>query len=155
MKKRVTHRGRRGTDPALIDTVRQLARSGLGDADVARILNMHKLTTARGLPWTRDRVRNLRNAHRIPEAEPPPDKEDYLSLSEVASYLGISRSGVMALERMGAISRNQITHFAPWRVPRIEVDSERVQDLVKVLKETGRLPKGGCPEGQASLFDQK
>jgi len=155
VKKRATPRGKGApTDPELVDTVRELARSGLDDAAIARILNMQEVPTARGLTWTQDRVRNFRRTHRVPKAEPPPEGER-LTQSQVAAYLGVSRNGVLALERLGAISKNQITDFAPWRVPRSELDSERVQRLVRTLKDTGRLPRtpaGGCPEGQATLF---
>ena len=68
-------------------------------------------------------------------------------------YLGIGHNGVLALARRGAITPNQITDFAPWRVSRAEVDSETVQGLVKILKENGRLPRGGSPKDQPGLFD--
>jgi hypothetical protein len=152
LKRRATPRRRGGaTDPDLVDTVRKLVDSGLGDAEVARILSMQKLKTPRGLAWNQDRVRDLRNKHRI-QLTRPLSKDEYLTQGEVATYLGVSRKSVLALERLGAISRNQITDFAPWRVPRVELDSDRVQSLVRVLKETGTLPKGGCSDGQTSLF---
>ncbi len=83
-----------------------------------------------------------------------PAKADYLTQNEAASYLGISRNGLLGLERVGAIARRQVTAFAPWRVERRELDSERVQALVRGLKANGRLPRGGCPEGQLSLVPQ-
>jgi len=76
-------------------------------------------------------------------------------MSEAAAYLGISRNGLLGLERNGALSRNQVMEFAPWRVERKQLDSERVQALVRTLKEKGRLPKGGCPDGQLSLLDDE
>ena len=45
----------------LEDLVRQLAQE-LMDPEIARILNMKKLTTPGGLPWTKDRVRDFRRA---------------------------------------------------------------------------------------------
>ena len=152
MKKRATPRGRgRPTDPNLVDTVRRLAQSGLGDAEIARVFNMQKVKTAHGLVWTKDRLGNFRRTHRIRQTQPPP-KGEILNQSEVAAYLRISRNGVCALERRGAISSNQITDFAPWRVARSQLDSPLVQTSIRVLKETGRLPQGGCPEAQTSLF---
>ena len=60
---------------------------------------------------------------------------------EAAAYLGVSQNGILGLERLGAISRNQITDFAPWRVSKKELDSERVRRLVSYLKQFGRLPR--------------
>ncbi len=76
-------------------------------------------------------------------------------MSEAATHLGISRNGLLGLERIGALSRNQVMEYAPWRVERKQLDSERVQVLVETLKTNGRLPKGGCPEGQLSLLDDE
>ena len=76
-------------------------------------------------------------------------------MSAAASYLGISRNGLLGLERIGALSRNQVMEFAPWRVERKQLESKRVQTLVRSLKANGRLPKGGCPEGQLSLLDDQ
>jgi hypothetical protein len=75
-------------------------------------------------------------------------------MNDAAAYLGISRNGLLGLERLGAVSRNQVTDFAPWRVSKAELDSERVQRLVAHLKRLGRLPKGGCPKQQSDLFDR-
>ena len=46
-----------------------------------------------------------------------------------------------------------MTEFAPWRVPREQLDSEEVQWAVRVLKENGRLPRGESPNAQPGLFD--
>ena len=79
--------------------------------------------------------------------------KDVLTLSQAQEYLGISHNGLLALSRRGVIHSNQVTDFAPWRIARQELDSDEVQELVRVLKATGRLPKGGSPESQPGLFD--
>jgi len=147
---------RRGTaaDPDLIEMVRKLAEDGITDADAARVLNMQGTKTARGLPWTAERVTNVRRAYHIRCGQRPSSAE-FLNMTEAAVHLGISRNGLLGLERVGALSRNQVMEFAPWRVERKELDSERIQALVRILKDKGRLPKGGCPEGQLSLLDDE
>jgi hypothetical protein len=147
---------RRGTaaDPDLVEMVRKLAGDGITDADSARVLNMHGTTTPTGLPWTVERVMNFRRSHRI-RYGPRPSTSECLNMTEAAAHLGISRNGLLGLERNGALSRNQVMEFAPWRVERKQLDSERVQSLVRILKATGRLPKGGRPEGQLSLLDDE
>ena len=137
-------------DAKLIVLVRGLAQS-LDDSEMARILNMQRRTTPRGLTWTKDRVCGFRRSHhiRLDRQHDP----DVLTAQKAAAYLGISRNGLEGLVRYGAIDKNQVTAFAPWRISRALLDSEAVQAVVRVLKKTGRLPaKGGCPEGQVALF---
>ena len=126
----------------------------LSDPEIARILNMKKIETPRRLLWTQDRVGAFRRHHRIPN-EKPEKNSDQLTMSETCAYLDVSRNALLGLVRRGAVSPNQVTDFAPWRVSRQELDSDRVQRLVRVLKQTGRLPKGGCPENQSTLFDDE
>ncbi len=143
---------RRGNaaDPDLIELVRKLALDGIGDGEAARVLNMHAMKTPQGLPWTEERTRQFRKSQKIAISERPPVATT-LTMSEAAAYLGISRNGLLGLERVGAIRRNQVATFAPWRVEREQLDSPRVRALVRALKSHGRLPQGGCPEGQLLL----
>jgi hypothetical protein len=148
VKKRVTPVGSK-TDPSLLGTVGDLA--GLGDAGIARVLNMKGITTARGHRWTKDRVLSFRRKHRI-KATDAQDNEEYMTGAQVAEQLGISRHGVEGLIRVGALDNHQVTDFAPWRISRAQVESETVRNLVGILKRTGRLPPGGgCPDRQLSL----
>lgn len=148
--KRATPRGSKA-DPCLIDMVRPLAQR-LGDADIARILNMKRLPSPQGLRWTSDRVRDFRRHHHIRATQPPADP-DRLTGSQAARYLGISHNGLIGLVRIGAVHKQQITNFAPWTISRAELDSHTVQDLVKSLKLRGRLPRvADRPEDQIPLF---
>ena len=76
-----------------------------------------------------------------------------MTMTGAQDYLALSHNAMLGLVRAGAVSTNQITEFAPWRVAREELDSEHVQYMVRVLKATGRLPKGGSPKNQLTLFD--
>jgi DNA invertase Pin-like site-specific DNA recombinase/IS30 family transposase len=151
VKKRATPVGRK-TDPELIDLVRGLVAE-VSDAELARILNMKKLRSPHGHTWTQDRVRNFRRWHRLRRSKKDDTPSDTLSMKEAADYLGISHNGLLGLERLGAIARNQATDFAPWRVSQQKLDSKDVKRLVSHLKRFGRLPKGGCPKNQKKLFD--
>ena len=153
IKKRATPVGSK-TDPALTELVRALAET-LDDGEIARILNMKKLTTPRELRWTKDRVCSFRRAHHIKHSKMT-DNPDVLTGQQARGYLGIGYNGLMALIRRGVIHTNQVTDFAPWRLSRAELDSEDVQSLVAVLKATGRLPtEGGSPKNQRPLFGEK
>jgi DNA invertase Pin-like site-specific DNA recombinase len=153
VQKRATPVGSKA-DPSLTELVAELADS-LDDGEIARILNMKKLFTPRELAWTKDRVHAFRSHHRIRQGRLAPDP-DVLTGQQARDYLGIGYHGVTALIRRGAIHTNQVTDFAPWRISRAELDSERVQYLVRVLKKTGRLPpEGGSPPHQQALFSEK
>lgn len=152
VKKRARPRGNKA-DPSIVDNINKMA-SELRDDEIARILNMKKIETPRGLRWTKDRVEAFRRHHRI-RAGKRSKNGDCLTMKEAAAYLDISRNGLLGLVKMGAVSKNQITEFAPWKVSRAELDTEYVQGLVRTLKEVGRLPKGGCSENQRRLFDVK
>ena len=151
LKKRATPVGSKA-DPNLVDTVRELAQT-ISDGEIARILNMKKVDTPRGLRWTKARVRDFRHHHHIVRANKARSEVETFSLKGAADYLGISRRSLLKLVDMGVISKNQVTDFAPCRISRKELDSEQTQGLVRNLKETGRLPKGGCPKSQLTLFD--
>lgn len=156
VKKRATPVGST-TDGSLIELVTKLTQT-LGDGEIARILNMKKLLTPRDLPWTMDRVKSFRANHRIRTARRA-DPEDVLTGQQAREYLGIGYNGLLALIRRGLVHTHQVTDFAPWRIPRAELDSEEVRKLVRALKKTGRCPAGGgSPEtqnSQTSLFPSK
>jgi DNA invertase Pin-like site-specific DNA recombinase len=153
VNKRATPVGFR-TDPSLTELVRTLAES-LGDGEIARILNMKKLMTPRDLRWTQDRVEAFRSVHRIKRTKQVNDPEA-LTGQQARDYLGIGYHGLTTLVRRGLIRTNQVTDFAPWRLSRVDLDSEPVQVFVKVLKATGRAPpEGESPEGQQLLFPEK
>jgi len=105
-----------------------------------------------------DRVQSFRAHHRIRKAKQAAP-EDVLTGQQAREYLGIGYNGLLALIRRGVVHTHQVTDFAPWRIPRAELDSEEVQELVRVLKKTGRCPAGrGSPESQNSqnsLFPSK
>jgi hypothetical protein len=119
------------------------------------IRNMKKLRTPRDLQWNKDRVAAFRSHHRIRQGKPVRGP-DILTGQQARDYLGVGYHGLTVLIRRGAIRTNQVTDFAPWRISRAELDSERVQRLVRALKKAGRLPaEGGSPQGQLLLFPEK
>lgn len=137
----------------LVERVKRLAGT-LSDGEITRILNMEGITTLSGLGWNESRVKSFRNRFGVPMC-PREGTSEHFSMKQARKHLGISHNALSALVRAGVISTNQVEPLAPWRVSRQELDSERVQAMVRVLKATGRLPRGGCPDGQRELFDEK
>jgi DNA invertase Pin-like site-specific DNA recombinase len=150
------HKRRKGgkTDPKIIEKVKMLAKE-VTDAEIARILNMQGIASARGLRWNQCRVQQFRSAQRI-VSNPRKPAEDILTFSKAHEYLGISANGLRKLAELKLIDRNQVTEFAPWRVEQKQLDSAEVQNAVEYLKTNGRLPKiGGPPNSQGELFHGK
>lgn len=124
------------------------------DREIARVLNLKKVTTPSGLRWTQDRVSAFRKKHRLTKRSRADEGDQQcLSLTRASELLGISSTAVRELVKRGAVSAKQVTEFAVWRIPRRELDSERVQRLVSALKRTGRLPDHTSP-GQLTLFEE-
>jgi hypothetical protein len=119
--KRATPIGFRA-DPSLTELVRKLADT-LNDGEIARILNMKKMTTPRGLRWSQDRVKSFRSNHHIKKCRKP-DCPDVLTGQQARDYLGIGYHGLTALVRRGVIHTNQVTDFAPWRISRRSLPGE-------------------------------
>ena len=139
------------TDPKLLDKIRILANE-IDDTGIARILNMQRIVSARGLRWNKTRVGHFRATYRI-QSHPRKSDPNILNFNESKEYLGISGNGILGLVDRGAINKNQLTEFAPWKVKKSELDSERVQLLVEYLKKHGRFPKkGGDPVSQRRFF---
>ncbi len=151
--RRPARRERSESQDSFEPLIKKLAEQ-LPDAEIARILNLKKQPTPGGLQWTQNRVRAYRKQRHIHGSKREAN-DDSMTMRQVQRYLDIGTSGVKALARRGLITTNQITNFAPWKVAREELDSGEVQELVKALKRTGRLPKGGSSKAQPGLFDAK
>ena len=78
--------------------------------------------------WTLERVRNFRRQRHIQMGATARQGGDFLTANEAADYFGISRNGLLGLERLGA-PRNQITDFAPWRLAKISLTPSRSDTL--------------------------
>lgn len=153
VKKRKTPVGSKAAT-SLVKTVKELSRT-LDDGQIARILNMKKILTPREMRWTQDRVKQFRSHHKICQGRGATDDDRYATCQQAREYLGVGYNTLLVLIRRGVLQNHQVTDFAPWRIPREELDSDEVQGLVRVLKDTGRLPKGGYPKNQAWLFAGK
>jgi hypothetical protein len=134
--------------------VRSLADGGHADAEIARVMNRNGHTTPNELRWTKDRVAAFRRRCGIRSGTSEGESE-YLSMNEAIRHLDISRNALLSLVKQGVVKTNQVTDFSRWRVERAQLDSARVRSLVSTLKATGRFPKGECPAGQLTFFDEE
>jgi excisionase family DNA binding protein len=122
-EKNHTGEHRWATDVATIDIVRALART-LADQGVAAVINRLGKRTAKGHTWTAARICTLRKDHRIPayrEGERQERRE--LTVTEVATLLGISAPTVIRLIRVGRLPASQACLGAPWIIQQVDVDN--------------------------------
>ena len=105
------------TDEDTIDLVRRLAEH-YPDGIIAGILGRQGRKTAYGLPFTANRVGNIRRQWKIPRFQPPksPPEGDLVSVEEAARILGLVPSTIHRWLNEGFIAGEQITPGAPWRI---------------------------------------
>ena len=151
VKKNKTGEHSNCTDKSIVDLVRQLAKR-LQDKAIAPLLNRLKLKTGAGNNWTRDRVKVLRNYHKIP-ANNGKKEPDEITLQEASEKLGISAQSVRNLIKRELISANQIVACAPWSIPVQELEKKEVKNAVEEIKKgINRKKKSSWCKRQINIF---
>ena len=105
------------TDENTVDLVRRLVQFHPDDV-IAGILCRQGKTTAQGLRFTADRVRNFRNHWKIPRFDPSTRTDDgtLVTIRKAAEVLGVATSTVHRWLNDGFIDGEQSTPGAPWRI---------------------------------------
>ncbi len=121
------------TDEDTIELIQRLA-CHYNDSEIARILSRQGRTTAKGLPFTRERVNALRQRRGIPAAPPPSrqlaDGAEIMSLTEATRELGVGSATLYRWLHDGFITGFQLTPGGPWH---IAVDDELRAKIVPEL----------------------
>lgn len=139
------------TDKSIVELVRQLAKQ-LPDDSIAPILNKLKLKTGAGNNWTRDRVKTLRNYHKI-SAYNKDNENDIVTLDQAAQELGVSAQSVRNLIKQEVIRAEQVVPFAPWAIPVEELGKDEVKFAVERIKRgANRRNQYSQCENQQQLF---
>ncbi|MGH8931632.1 MAG: helix-turn-helix domain-containing protein, partial [Egibacteraceae bacterium] len=127
----------RTTDEDTVDLVRRLA-AHYDDTTIALILSRQQRRTATGLPFTKTRVKSLRQSRDIPAFDgesvtPPSDDAVMVSVPQAAQQLQVSKDTIYRWLRDGFIAGEQLTPGAPWR---IRID-QAIRDRI-----VGQVPNG-------------
>lgn len=135
-----------------LEIIRKMA-GRYGDDEIARVLNKLGRKTATGKRWSEYRVRTIRGKYTISGHIRTPEDPEILTLGRAARYLNISRSTIKRLVATGMLERKQVAPWAPWEIKRSDLDSERIQRIIKTLRKTGKLKiKGVDSKDQQYLF---
>jgi DNA invertase Pin-like site-specific DNA recombinase len=138
-----------------LDIIRRMAVRH-GDDEIASVLNRLGYLTGKEKRWNQNRVATARKNYSIAgqkRALPDPDR---VSLNEAARLCRVSHSTIERLVEAGLLKREQAAPRAPWRIRRVDLESEPVRNIVEGVRRTGKfiLP-GGCAEDQPRLFVEK
>lgn len=128
------------TDRAVIDVVRDLARS-LPDAGIARVLNLLGYRTGAGNTWTQHRVLSLRRHHHIPAFDRATDRPRLLTIADAAKALGVSTQTVRRLIQLGLLPATQPVLYAPWAIREEDLVKDVVQRAVEAVRNGRALPR--------------
>jgi DNA invertase Pin-like site-specific DNA recombinase len=143
---------RRTPDEAL-DTLRKLAAK-YDDACIASVLNRNGLRTGAGKEWTASRVRSARKNHSIDGgvSRPPPGT---LNMKRASQKYAVTIYAIERLVDAGLVRNEQTVPFAPSELREEDLDSDRVQRVLRDFQKTGRIVvAGGATKNQIDLFEQ-
>jgi excisionase family DNA binding protein len=138
------------TDRAIIDVVRDLARS-CTDGEIARILNRLGYHTGHGNSWTAPRIASLRNGYQIPVFDRTASVT-LLTMDDAAKVLGVSPMTIRRLITQRVLPATQSVPYAPWAIRREDLALESVRRAVAAVMNGRALPQPAS-EGQLKLTD--
>jgi DNA invertase Pin-like site-specific DNA recombinase len=130
------------TSEDVVSLIRRLAVQ-YNDTTITRILARQHRRTATGLPWTRERVGDLRRHHDIPHCPDRPANvtgtghDDIMAtVPQAAQLLGVDKTTIYRWLRDGFITGDQLTPHAHWKI-RI---TQALRDKIRPDVPDGWLP---------------
>jgi excisionase family DNA binding protein len=138
--------GCRTTDEA-VAVIRTMA-TRWSDEEIAATLNRMGLPTGQGKTWNAHRISSLRRVRGISAYRSAEKDGEWLTMSEAAVKLGVSRHQIRRLIQQGLLAAEQVVPDAPYQI--------RANDLLEERVTTAIARKGGpCrpnSKKQTSLF---
>jgi DNA invertase Pin-like site-specific DNA recombinase len=128
----------RKTDLEDIEIVRKMA-ARYGDDEIARVLTKLGRRTPTGKRWSEQRVRTARRRYSIAGQKRRRPDPEILTTAEAAAHCAVSTMTIRRLVRAGLLKREQLAPWAPWEIRREDLDSEPLRQVLKRLRETGKL----------------
>jgi hypothetical protein len=122
--------------------IRELAKAGKFDHEIAAILNAEGIMSARGVPFQSNNVQLLRKRFGVRTAKingvednPARWPDGTYSAQGVAAALGITTQTVFKWLRRGRLSGTQLRVGQPWK---IRLSSDRIKALRSQVRRTSR-----------------
>ena len=118
------------------------------DEEIAASLNRMGMRTGQGKTWTAQRVNTLRMLHGIRPYRSAEKNGEWLTMSEAAAKLGVSRHCIRRLINDRVLAAEQVVAGAPYQIRASDLEDERV---IAALGRTDR-PCRADRENQIPLF---
>ena len=118
------------------------------DQDIAASLNRMGMPTGHGKTWTAHRVGSLRRVHGIHGYRSAEKGGDWLTQSEAAAKLGVSRHQIRRLINEKIIVSEQVMTNAPHQIRTADLATERVAEALRRKAGPCRLES----RNQLSMF---
>jgi excisionase family DNA binding protein len=96
------------------------------DEDIAASLNRMGMPTGQGKTWTAHRVSSLRRVRGIHAYRSAEKNGEWLTMSEAATTLGVSRHRIRRLIKNGILPADQVVPGAPYQIRASDLQHERV-----------------------------
>ena len=106
------------------------------------------MRTGQGKSWTARRVGSLRTVHGIHAYRSAEKNGEWLTMSEAAATLGVTRHMIRRLIKDRILAADQVVAGAPYQIRALDLQDERV---------SAALERKGCPcraepENQLPIF---
>jgi hypothetical protein len=123
-----------------------------GDDQIASVLNRLGRRTGKGNRWNEHRVASARKSHGIAGQARTKVDPEILSSTAAAEYAGVSDTTIRRLVEAGLLRCEQVAPHAPWEIRREDLDADPVRNIIKHLRQTGKLDLRGAAGSQRQLF---
>lgn len=111
------------------------------DKEIARILNLLKITTTSGKTWIESRVAGFRRKHHIAAFNPKQYAEKGLiNLSQAAELLDLNPTTLSRLIKAKIIKARQVVKYGPWIIDKEHLTETHILKVVASLKNGAKIP---------------
>src|SRR3954468_2758865 len=118
------------------------------DEDIAASLNRMGMPTGQGKTWTAHRVSSVRRVNGIHAYRSGEKNGEWLTMSEAATLLGVTRHRIRRLIKDGVLAAVQVVPGAPYQIRATDLRAGRV---TTAIGRTAR-PCRADPETQLAMF---
>ena len=137
-RKQGEHSAATSTD--IVDTVRVLARVN-DDKTIAQLLNRNRLKTGKGNPWSRERVKDLRQWHKIRVYDSAiQEKEGWMTLKQASAFVGVSPRTLRLAAESGEVKSLHPLPFGNWIFQRKDLETPEVKSRFANCRPGRRCP---------------
>jgi excisionase family DNA binding protein len=120
------------------------------DEDIAASLNRMGMPTGQGKTWMAHRVSSLRRVHGIHAYRSAEKNGEWLTMSEAATTLGVSRHRIRRLIKDGTLAAEQVVPGAPYQIRASDLRHERVTAAIAQTAD----PCRAVPENQLQCLQR-